>query len=483
MNQTSTKSPSSRAPQAPDVAARADLAGKVDVSWPASARTDSLQAEYDALADLFLSDERPNPADVLGTIGAKAVTPVLLSPAAPPQPVERPAVPKPDLPSEPERKGTTVPAARIEALILGHLPVLASAWAVQYSRHLAESLAHPIALARVMGGELLLELVFPDAESAQGARSQGPLQDLAGALATARTIAPRVLVRVDETSEPDLVSSPGADRVTILTGGDDMAVVSSYRTIKHFALDGSGSVRLSDDANKTTPIVGVAIMGADASKAALADQKLRRATLTFLGHGMEPATVVSKMGVCATALLYRGPWSEPITSLLGVVHEIWNSPLATASKPTPVKPTAEPVRETGPAAVATARLDSLARQIPGLTPLISRCPYCTAVELAADAQGALHLVVGAGELGTLPDATAAIGQLLSAASWAEDHALILSEAHQQLKAGPKSGGPVLHLLTDEPRSARSLLGTGIRIHLLKCIDVGGRRSWMCSDLN
>ena len=98
----------------------------------------------------------------------------------------------------------------------------------------------------------------------------------------------------------------------------------------------------------------------------------------------------------------------------------------------------------------------------------------------------LHLLAGAGGVagaGAATEASQAIGQLLSAASWAEDHADLLAEAHAALRGGRARGGPILHLLTDEPRAARGLLGTGVRIHLLTPVETDGRRTWVCHDLN
>jgi hypothetical protein len=54
-------------------------------------------------------------------------------------------------------------AVRIEGLILGHLPVLASAWATQYARHLAATMNVPVALLRLRAGEGALDVFGPSA--------------------------------------------------------------------------------------------------------------------------------------------------------------------------------------------------------------------------------------------------------------------------------------------------------------------------------
>jgi len=458
---------------------------KIDAPWP-HAPKDAAQAEYDALADLFLSPETPGSTDVLGSIGI-VDTPqpasIVPAPSSKPQPA---AGAKPVHAEVVQDRDTidAAPHAVVEALILGHLPVLFSAWAAQYTRTIAETTGRPVALARVQEGILQLEVVFPTAEAAASADAIAPSTDVAEALALAVRLAPRIAIRVDETSEIDLLSGNGADRATLLTGADDLAVVAAYRTIKHICLDAPGAVCLpgDDSSPRRAPVLGVAVMGADAEKARAADQKIRRATLTFLGRGLEPAWCVSRMAPCRSVLLFRGPWLFPAADLLKTIREIWSDRPQEHARPT----RAAARVELSAAALSPVRSPEYAARLTGLTALSARCPYCPAVELAADAGGTLHLLAGAGGIAgrnAASDAGQAVGQLLSAASWAEDHAPLLAEAHPVLRGGQTGSGPVLHLLTDEPRSARTLLGTGVRIHLLTPVEVGGRQTWVCSDLN
>jgi hypothetical protein len=311
---------------------------------------------------------------------------------------------------------------------------------------------------------------------------------VAEALARAVQAAPRVMVRVDETSEPDMLATRAGDRATILTGADDMAVVSCYRTIKHICFDIPGAIALaSDDAapDRAGPLLGVAVMGADAEKARHADQKIRRATLTFLGRGIDPAVIVPRMAPSATAALHRGPWEGSIEDLLRTIRDLWSGRREADRVTEPRRP-AIAGEDFATSSVASSRTSAFAQRLDGLTGLSSRCPYCPGVELAADEHGVLHLLAGAGGVagaGAATEASQAIGQLLSAASWAEDHADLLAEAHARLRGGRGRGGPILHLLTDEPRAARGLLGTGVRIHLLTPVETDGHRTWVCRDLN
>src|SRR5262245_60178627 len=102
---------------APDISDLADAAG-----GPHPAHD-----EYDALTDLFLGE----------------------APAARPAPAPHPATSL----AEP------APAVCVEALVLGHLPVLASAWATQYARQRSVGLGGPVVLLKIRAGEATLDLV------------------------------------------------------------------------------------------------------------------------------------------------------------------------------------------------------------------------------------------------------------------------------------------------------------------------------------
>lgn len=493
---------------------------------------DSMQAEYDALADLFLNDDAPAPGDVLRTIGPSTTGEA--PSARPPAPAAPPAPATPPSPSRTARPRTTpeedldallagaVPyraasraaqsapspaSTRIEGLVLGHLPVLASAWAVQYARHVAEETQSPVALLRIQGGTLSLEVVFADSRQAVAVRAGGPTADLEEALARASGVAPHLMIRVDDTAELDLPRNAGVGRMTLLTGADDMAVVACYRTLKHMLADASAGLRLEGDSSSASGAsLGIAIMGAEPAAAAEAEQKIRRSAMTFLSRSIDSVALVPKIGSCSTALLYRGPAPLDTPAVFELTASRWGSPApapSAAPAPPPVvrhapqpaaprgidthtkqrprtQPAGAPQRTVPQAPAAT---QTLAQHLGGLTTLRARCPYCPDVELAADEQGVLHLVAATAGLGGARQGSEAISQLLSAASWADDHAELLALAFPILKPAEGRQGPVLHLITDEARASRGLLGTGVRVHLATPIDMGGSRTWLCRDLN
>ncbi|MFI4897541.1 MAG: hypothetical protein ACIARR_06925, partial [Phycisphaerales bacterium JB059] len=84
--------------------------------------------EFDALADLFLGDEPLGPRGV----------PEPRSTGTDPAPVRAPRT-----------RTETAVKPRIEAIVLGHLPVRASIWVRQYAGSVADAVQAPVALLRV----------------------------------------------------------------------------------------------------------------------------------------------------------------------------------------------------------------------------------------------------------------------------------------------------------------------------------------------
>jgi hypothetical protein len=102
----------------------------------------------------------------------------------------------------PERAGgeqqTMTPPRRtpVELLMLGHLPVLGSAWAMQYARQASSDVAAPVAMLRLRGGEISLEVVGgPE-------REVEPTPSLQAAIEAAAPLVRRWIVRVDDMAEP-----------------------------------------------------------------------------------------------------------------------------------------------------------------------------------------------------------------------------------------------------------------------------------------
>ncbi|MFA6044687.1 MAG: hypothetical protein WC718_06855 [Phycisphaerales bacterium] len=440
-------------------------------------------AEYDAIADLFLAEA-----------ATLASTPRLRLAQEPEgttaSPVSRAPASKP------------VGPLLVEGLLMGHLPVLGGAWVTQYAKHVADAGRQPVALVRVQAGTLSVDLVMPrgaptKVNSRIGSGAQG--EDLAQALMHAAGEAAHWLVRVDEIYEPELLALSQVQGVTLLTGADDAAVVASYRTIKNLmaaleAREGEGA-----------PTLGLAIMGAGEEDASEAEQKIRKAVKTFLAADLKPAARVGRVGACSTVALYRAASEMSLKKIFDLVGQasqaasqvVEPKPEKTVGKESP-NPSSAAHAPIGPAAASTPATAGTpapaaspgqtmsrtqAAELLGLRALASECPYAPGVILAGGEGGKLHLVIAAIGAGGDCSLDEGVRRLLTAAAWADDHAGLLENAHAESLAAVRAHGPMLHVLTGDAKSARGLLDTGVKVHLVATAGTEGRQVTLTRELN
>ncbi|MFM9994975.1 MAG: hypothetical protein ACKVU4_04150 [Phycisphaerales bacterium] len=452
-----------------------DAAGDGDLTPPRC-------SDYDALADLFLGE----PDGVAAVRRAQRTPPspphrltVLPSDAQPPSPSEPPTAPAP---------------ARIEGLIIGHLPVLASAWVTQYARHLAEQTNAWVGLVKARAGQVSVELVGPTAAAEPAIAPPSARETLDAALAEGARAARHWLIRVDELAEARLADLTGLDAVTLLTGADEAAVVASYRTLK----------LLGEHADGDTPSrLGVAIMGASTDTARDAAARLARTVQVHLGVTLPLNACVPRIGAGRSVTLFRGDLAggteAALPGIVGAIRSMAPAPAtAPALAPEPIEPPTPaaghgvaPARGEHPAATPpdapgpTAAPESapggspavssvaLTAHLEGLRALPARCPTAPSVEIAVDAHGRVHLLADSAT-------TNPVEQLFAASGWAA-----LNRDWVALAAGGAagSGAAVLHVFTSDARNARGLLDADVRVHLLVRTSVAGHLVTVCRPLN
>lgn len=281
--------------------------------------------EYDALADLFLGDDRPvaseppEPEDLATLISR---SPGTLAPeneqASSDEPAPSDIVTTSRQSASRDDGPGTLRESAIEGVVLGHLPVLGSIWLTQLARHRSRTLGRPVGVVRISAQDALIDLVIP-APSGRVIAAQS----FADAVAQASAMGVRDwLVRVPEADEAALLSLSATGRVgamTILTGADDAAIVSAYRTLK-------GLVRASgrDDAP-----VRVAVMGASPSRAHEARLKLADVCRQFLSRQLEVEACDQQIsGGGSTLTLFRGERPSDV----GAIVEALRSHTAGASR-------------------------------------------------------------------------------------------------------------------------------------------------------
>lgn len=440
--------------------------------------------DYDALADLFLSEGM-----LAGPLAPKGM------PDGQSAPGDVDGTRPPDAPMGSRTIGvdTTAPEARVEALILGHLPVYAAPWATQYARQVGEELGGPVALVRVQGGKATLDVVGPSDQVEVG-------EDLGAGIARAGAIVRSWLIRVDEMSEAALAGVAGIDRVSVLSGADQAALTSTYRTLKYL----HEQVRSSE---AVPPTLRVVLMGADAPRAHEACEKLRQTTLRFLGEPVEIVVGPRQMSPAAITPVCKPVASPEVAEIVALARRAGvaapaqsrasSSVAARPSPPTmdhamagsdPVRSTRVhemPMGDTPPSTVtpldeAGSARPRLSAHLQGLTSLPLTCPYATDVELAADPRGVVHALSRV-EGGKSPGEV--ISRLVSVSAWVTDHLAILRMAVPAARLSPQGPEATLHLFTDDPKGVRRLLDGPVRLHFLAGVALDGRTAWVCREIN
>lgn len=479
------------APRIPEVGT---LKAPVPLAWDTGSRPapGPRREAYDALADLFLGDAE----------GTKGGAPLQAS---------RPA---PSLRLVKEERPREAGPPRVEALIIGHLPILASAWVLQYARTVADQIGATVAVLRLRPGSAMLELAGKGSPELVDPSSRFPsLREAVNTLRGPGGVR-AWLIRVDQVAESSLAAAKYVDTLTILAGVDEAATVAAYTSIKQ----AKGS--------EHTP-VRLALMGGTPEKAQASSSKVARTAEEFLGRKVEVAACVQRIAGGRTELAWSGGTGESIETALAWLCPLLKStdpaPKARVSPP-PATPTTPKVKQpepqpkpavqvpaplpakpeivpapaavpaqiplqqpsvVAPGIVVTAppsqatRQGRLSRHLPGLSTLAFTCPYAPSVELATGADGVLHLLAldGAG-----PD-PAALGGLTTAAAWVKCHQPLLRHAVAAEARNLAEVEPVLHLLTTSAPSVRRLGDSGIRLHVLVSTRAGSDLVWGCADLN
>ncbi|MGP1310090.1 MAG: hypothetical protein ACTS27_07835 [Phycisphaerales bacterium] len=435
-------------------------------SFPSDKHPDGaprLAGEYDALADLFLGGAEPKPLSKSPPL--RLVSDDRADAAA----------------STPQH---TPRELHVEAMLLGSLPVYASAWITQFVRVEAARLGAPVALVRSLSGEGSVDLVGEHIDSAC-ANESSSLRD---ALTAAAGAASRVIVRTGETSEADLAAHDGVRTVTLLTGVDEPAMIAAYRTLKSLAPRWS--------AMTNPPAVRVAAMGATGEQGRRAFEKIARAAKVFLETPLAYAGHVERIEPVRSVCLYRGPNAASLTETLDHIRAASRDADRETPEPKPDEGHAVAVdiiddpapgetdlsnieSHATPVPCTDAGDDSLASRVRGLVRVPLTVPRCEGVELAADASGGLHLLA-------IDDSSASpTASLLSAQAWASVNREVLAAACSTiLGRAIESGKPAtLHLFTQHPKRVRGLLDADLRVHFLGSVEMNGERAWCVAELN
>lgn len=430
--------------------------------------------ELDALAELFIGGDEP----------VSVAEPIEKGPPARDAGTDERTHGRPSRPVE-----SSPPADQptLEALITGHLPVRGTVWVRAYAARLARELGEPVALVRVSTERTAVELIGSSAET-------DPVTDIGVAIEAARTATDRWLLHFDELDQASLLRAGELDRITVLSGADEPAVVSAYRLLKSLAELTEGDV----DA-------GISIVGSGEPEKARATERIVTAARQFLGLELGSRPAVPRIEAVAVTRLgetdRRTEPAEVIGAVLSGERDARNS-LGFEPEPGPVRAD-EPARRTdGLGGRGTAEsievvqtewepetiserdseADSVdltgdrpdpADLVPDLTGLGLPCPVAPGVSIAADSAGRLHVLAW-----WSPEAPAS---LLKAAAWARVNAPLLSAVRGGVKA--EACAPAQHIVCTDLAVAADLRGTKTIVHLAQPVDRRPAHGWVCGRVN
>lgn len=414
-----------------------------------------------------------------------------------------------------------MPSPLIEVVLLGHLPVRATLWARQYACSLARERIETVALVRAASGSTSVDLI-----TGSEPITTRSYVHLDGAIEAVSKLADRVILRVDEASEPDLLDRPEVEEITILTGADEAAVVASYRLIKTL-----GATLGEQYAPGEGPTIRLAVMGAGHDQAIDACTKLKNAVETFIDRPIDIVVGSGRIDATGTTNLYRDSVahlaSDIIDGLVRAAHhaddedrepvrltlaeagagsattETETETEAAPADQVPAKGAdeqtiCEPVRVEFPVSGVTVpgsgdkvrgdgdrdaptMRDGLCALIPGLRPIEARCPKAPGVELALDERGRLQLIV------CDADTRDAMNRLLAAQTWARNNLGLLIRAEPGLLA-PSADRDVdtdalMHLISIEPRALHEIFDTQVRVYALARVKVGDVIAQVATPIN
>lgn len=397
---------------------------------------------------------------------------------------------------EKSQQPSTAVSSMIELLVPGHLPVRGNLWLAPYAD----------AIARKSGCTTLMRMDSEDDFSFQticcaessGVYAGASVQEVVQAFAPQTRnwmIRPAIPLRFDE------IIASGADRLTILTSTEGIAVVAAFQLIK-------GLAEAAREAGVPLPRLGVAVVGAEENAAREMVRRLNLTASSTLEAEIELRLCLPRMDAGVKGSQHITFSGEPCPAIGEVIQWIkqvrpqpmHRSDIPQVSQTTTQQPAMEPAapRRNGhhePTATSAVSLklspkargassqvlntssessadSSLTKHIAGLTLIKPRCPGHESIELAVDDAGIMHLVGRESDLRDLHKVKA----------WAISHNQLIAMACRD-QTVQTNGEPVCHVVTATPASVVDLHGTDLRLHVLAEVNVNGRTAWYAAPLN
>ena len=434
----------------------------------------------------------------------------------------------------------TEAALTIEILLTGHLPVRAGLWLNQYASQAART-GGPAGLVRLDDEAVTLELVgSKDASARQAIRSARSLPQALGRLG-ALTANCMIAPLASRQWEEFVIAEP--ERLTMLCGADDAAIVAAYRDLKRIA---EAARRLE----VAVPEITLIIVGSPPQAARDAFERLQRTNTAQLGLDIRlgepipamtpgqpttsqrfpmtnppmPATIVELLrgDPEQSTGLSRDPYLTRLDEIDGPAFDETEDGDSSELEATPAAATAEQsgvdheqafpkmirmrprMVSPGPAA-ARATPGTKPGATPGAKPepptagsatVPHRQPEAVATDVdpvqfldgltklpisCPSAPGVACAIDGSGSL-HLVTGPEHLGDLLIASQWVRAHRDLLVAATPGLRFDATTE-PLMHIVTNDPLRVSTLHGLKLHLHLATPVTVGADTTWYVTRLN
>jgi hypothetical protein len=356
----------------------------------------------------------------------------------------------------------------VDLLLLGHLPVQGGLWLIPYAGR--ESAGGIGALIRMHDDTVDLAIVGDTDVDISQCNSLEDAFEILGAEIT------NWMVQPPSDADSTALLHCDADRITLLSGADQAAVVGAYRLLK-------GLVVASGDV-EPTPAMNLVIVGTEERAAQDAANRIVQTAHHQLGVQLtvsQPLPAMSSSSrVASQGSFQRTSGVVDILTRIRAASQRTSEPQksqeveqAIPLTSRPVVEFEEPVVETPPTLIQEKReKQSYASYVDGLIGIKPRCPEHEEVELAIDANGRLHVLADAEDF---RDATIVSG-------WVMRHRELITMACGAIEINITLT-PQQHVFTDTALSVADLHGTDLALHLLTEVEVDGRTGWFCTPLN
>ena len=358
--------------------------------------------------------------------------------------------------------------ASVDLLLLGHLPVQGGLWLIPYAGR--ESTTGIGALIRMHDDTVDLAIVGDTTIDISQCNSLEEAFEMLGAEVT------NWMVQPPSDADSTALLHCDADRITLLSGADQAAVVGAYRLLKGLVV-ASGNV-------EATPAMNLVIVVTEDRAAQDAANRIVQTAHHQLGVQLSVSQPLPAMG--STSRVASQGSFQRTSGVVDILTRIRAASQRTLESQTTqeveqtiplttrkVVEIIEPVIET-PTMVTQENREkqSYASYVDGLIGIKPRCPEHEEVELAIDTDGKLHVLADAEDF---RDATIVSG-------WVMRHRELITMACGAMEIDT-SHSPQQHVFTDNALSVADLHGTGLALHLLTEVDVDGNTGWFCTPLN